>query len=167
MANSNDFFQLPKNERKQFRSEYFKENANKFIIGNINRNQIRKDIPTTIFSFIEYKETYNKDAFLYLHMDRKDPHGYDLDKILSQTNLKEHVDYQIANFKDNEFDTETLNKIYNSIDVYLTTATGGGWELTVTEAMSCLIPIIAPKHTSFKTLGGLKSDQIIFVDETE
>jgi glycosyltransferase involved in cell wall biosynthesis len=48
---------------------------------------------------------------------------------------------------------ETLNKIYNSLDVYVSTAIGGGWELTVTEAMACKVPCILPDHTSLGELG--------------
>jgi glycosyltransferase involved in cell wall biosynthesis len=48
---------------------------------------------------------------------------------------------------------EKLNKIYNASDVYLTTATGGGWELPVTEAMATKLPVILPNHTSLGELG--------------
>jgi glycosyltransferase involved in cell wall biosynthesis len=48
---------------------------------------------------------------------------------------------------------ETINKIYNASDVYLSTATGGGWELPVTEAMACKLPCVIPNHTSLGELG--------------
>ena len=44
----------------EFRKQYFGDNSNKFIITNINRNQPRKDIPNTIFGFIEAKEIWDK-----------------------------------------------------------------------------------------------------------
>jgi glycosyltransferase involved in cell wall biosynthesis len=45
-----------------------------------------------------------------------------------------------------------MNRIYNSCDVYLTTATGGGWELSVTESMATKLPVILPNHTSLAEL---------------
>lgn len=154
--NMENFFPLPKIESQVFRNEYFGEkNAKKFIVGSINRNQSRKDIPTTIFGFLEYWES-NKDSFLYLHMNPKDPMGWHLRTILAQTPLREGEDFMFP--PQDEYnkgaDVSKLNKIYNSIDCFLSTATGGGWELTVTEAMSAKKPVIIPKHTSFEHLGG-------------
>ena len=162
--NPENFYPLPKDEAKAFRSEYFGENSNKFIVCCVNRNQPRKDIPTTIFGFMEYKEEHNPDAFLYLHMNPKDPMGWNLNTLLSQTPLKPNIDYMFPSEEDYNkgADVAKMNKIYNSIDVFLSTATGGGWELTVTEAMSAKKPVVIPKHTSFEHLGG--GDRAYFLE---
>lgn len=153
--NMSDFDVLPKDEVLAFRKEYFGNNADKFIVNNINRNQSRKDIPTTIFGFLEYWDEYNKNSFLHLHMHPNDPMGWNLRTILSQTPLREGEDYMFN--KDIELgngaSVEDMRKIYNASDVYLSTATGGGWELPVTEAMSCKVPCIIPNHTSLGELG--------------
>ena len=153
-------------DKYDFRKQYFKDKASKFIVGCVNRNQSRKDIPTTIFGFMEYWETHNKNAFLYLHMDPNDPMGWDLRTVLKQTPLKEGVDFMFPNdehgFKGTSI--EDMNKIYNSFDVFLTTATGGGWELTVTEAMACKVPCIIPKHTSFQILGGENAERAFYIE---
>jgi glycosyltransferase involved in cell wall biosynthesis len=148
-TNIKDFYPLPPSEIQSFRKEYFSENAGKFIIGNINRNQPRKDIPATIFGFMRFKEEC-KDAFLYLHMNPKDPLGYDLRAILSQTPLKEGEDYMFPPKEEENHGTsiEKLNKIYNSLNCYITTNRGEGWGLSITEAMRCKAPVIAPLHTS-------------------
>jgi glycosyltransferase involved in cell wall biosynthesis len=165
--NNKNFYPLPKNEISEFRNEYFGNNADKFIVGCVNRNQSRKDIPTTILGFLEYKITYNDDCLLYLHMNPKDPLGWDLRQIFEQTPLKEGIDYMFPNEEDYNkgASIEKLNKIINCFDVFLTTATGGGWELTVTEAMSCKVPTIIPKHTSFLTLGGFNGENTYFLEE--
>ena len=148
--NMENFYPLPSEEADTFRKEYFKDNSDKFIIGCINRNQSRKDIPTTIFGFLEYWEEHNKNSFLYLHMNPKDPMGWNLRTILSQTPLREGVDYAFP--PEEEYnkgaDIPKLNKIYNSMDCFLSTATGEGWGLTITEAMACKLPIVVPNHTS-------------------
>ena len=152
--NMKNYYPLPENERQAFRNEYFKENAGKFIVGSVNRNQSRKDIPTTIFGFLEYWENYNKNSLLYLHMNPKDPMGWDLRTILAQTPLKEGIDYMFPPEEDYNkgADVSKLNKIYNSLDVFLSTATGEGWGLTITEAMATKTPIVVPNHTSIKEI---------------
>ncbi len=153
--NNQDFYPLPKEEITTFRKEYFGDNYNKFIVTNINRNQSRKDIPTTIFGFLEYWEEYNKNAFLYLHMNWKDPMGWNLKTILSQTPLREGVDYMFPSEQDASkgASVELMNKIYNASDMYINTCTGGGWELSVTEAMATKLPVLIPNHTSLKEIG--------------
>lgn len=164
--NMENFFPVPSEEAQSFRKEYFKENADKFIVGCVNRNQPRKDIPTTIFGFLEYWEEHNKNSFLYLHMNPKDPMGWNLKTILSQTPLKEGVDYGFPPVEDYNkgSDVSKLNFIYNSLDCFLSTATGGGWELTVTEAMSARKPVVIPKHTSFEHLGGSNGERAYFLE---
>jgi glycosyltransferase involved in cell wall biosynthesis len=150
------FYPLPKDEVLKFRKEYFGDNADKFIITNINRNQPRKDIPTTIFAFMEARNRWAQEGlpsspFLYLHMNPKDPMGWKLHNIFEQTDLVEGVDYKILEqeLADNGASVEMLNNIYNASDVYLTTTLGEGWGLTLTEAMSTKTPIICPLSTSF------------------
>ena len=164
-SNLKDFFVMDSLAKKEFRDSYFGKNANKFIVGCVNRNQSRKDIPTTIFGFMEFWET-NKNSLLYLHMHPKDPMGWDLKILLSQTPMVEGIDYMFPSEDDYNkgADIQKLNGIYNSMDVFLTTATGGGWELTVTEAMSVRVPTIIPKHTSFLSLGGLKGERTYYME---
>jgi glycosyltransferase involved in cell wall biosynthesis len=164
--NMENFYPVPSEEALSFRKEYFKENSDKFIIGCINRNQSRKDIPTTIFGFLEYWEEHNKNSFLYLHMNPKDPMGWNLKTILSQTPLREGIDYGFPPEEDYNKGTDVpkLNLIYNSLDCFLSTATGGGWELTVTEAMSAKKPVVIPKHTSFEHLGGNNGERAYFLE---
>lgn len=150
----NQFFPINNEEKKDFRKQYFGENADKFIVINLNRNQPRKDIPCTIFGFHEYRKA-NPNSFLYLHMNPADPKGWDLRLVLEQTGLIEGVDFMFPPLavQNHGTDTVTLNKIYNACDVYLTTSLGEGWGLGVTEAMAAGIPVIAPLHTSFTEIG--------------
>jgi glycosyltransferase involved in cell wall biosynthesis len=166
--NMKNYFPIEsKEEVSEFRKTFFGDNADKFIVGCINRNQSRKDIPTTIFGFMEYWETHNKKAFLYLHLDPKDPMGWDLRTILKQTPLREGIDYMFPPETEKGYkgtSVEDMNKIYNSLDVFLSTATGGGWELTVTEAMACKVPTIVPRHTSFQILGGENAERTYYTE---
>jgi glycosyltransferase involved in cell wall biosynthesis len=155
--NSKDFYPLPQKDITEFRESYFgKDSFNKFIITNVNRNQPRKDIPTTIFAFIEAKKRWKKEGlknepFLYLHMNAKDPMGWDLRGVFLQTDLVEGKDYMLLekDLANKGASVEMLNKIYNASDVYLTTTLGEGWGLTLTEAMATKTPVVCPNSTSF------------------
>lgn len=152
--NSKDFYPIDKEEIAEFRKEYFEDNADKFIITNINRNQPRKDLPTTIFGYIEARKNWDNrlpKPFLYLHTHPTDPMGWDLRAIFKQTDLEEDVDFKLLPKKyEQEMTTlDIVNKIYNASDVYLTTTLGEGWGLGFSEAAACKVPIIAPYNTSY------------------
>lgn len=155
-VNSNNFYAISSDKKQRFRNDYFGKNAQRTIITNVNRNQPRKDIPTTIFAFDEYKKNYNKDSFLYLHMTPEDPMGWNLERIFKQLDMIKGIDYMFPP-KDAYHagaSVETLNSIYNASDLYLTTTSGEGWGLGITEAMQCKIPVVAPMHTSIIEIGG-------------
>lgn len=145
-------------ELRDFRESYFGGDTDKkYIITNINRNQPRKDIPSTIFAFMHLKEIWkDKDIkpFLYLHMNPKDPLGWDLRAVLAQTSLQEMEDYMLTpmDIENHGATEDMLNKIYNASDLYVTTTHGEGWGLTVTEAMTCKLPVVAPLHTSINEI---------------
>ena len=154
--NFKDFYPIPKDDIKEFRAEYFGKNADKFIITSVNRNQPRKDIPTTIFAFQKLKELWAESEIktkplLYLHMNPKDPLGWDIRAIFLQTDLVENVDYKLLDIEtaNRGASVEILNKIYNASDLFVNTTMGEGWGLTLTEAMSVKIPIVCPMNTSF------------------
>jgi len=159
--NPKDFYPLNEEEKKKFRKEYFGKNADKLIITNVNRNQPRKDIPNTIFGFIEAKKDWKqngltKEPFLYLHCMPKDPLGHDLRAILMQTQLVEYKDFMLLpkQYEENLLGVDMLNGIYNSSDVFITTTLGEGWGLTITEAFATKLPVIAPNTTSIKEISG-------------
>lgn len=159
--NPKDFYEVDKDKALAFRKEFFGENADKFIIINANRNQPRKDLPTTIFAFIELKKTWDvktfgKEPFLYIHAHPKDPLGHDLRALLMQTELVEDEDYMLLpkRLEGQMATTEELNLIYNACDLYVTTTLGEGWGLTITESMAVGLPIIAPNTTSITEISG-------------
>ena len=164
--NVEDFYELPESEKLAFRNEYFSDNSGKTIVGNVNRNQSRKDIPNTIFGFLEYWTFYNKYSFLYLHMNPTDPMGWDIRTIMQQTPLREGIDFGFPPEEDYNrgADVPKMNRIYNSLDIFLTTTTGEGWGLTITETMACGVPVVAPAHTSISEIS--ENGKNLFLLET-
>lgn len=159
--NPRHYHPLPPEEKLKFRKEYFGQNADKFIITNVNRNQPRKDLPNTIFGFIEAKDMWEQSGlpsspFLYLHSHPNDPMGHDLRALLKQTQLEEGQDFMLLprKYEANLCSIEELNGIYNSSDLYVTTTLGEGWGLTITESFATKLPVIAPNTTSISEISG-------------
>lgn len=141
-------------QKEAFRKEYFgaKLPEKAFLIGNINRNQPRKDIPRTILAFSIFKRLHPEiPAYLYLHMNIKDRAGHNLHDFI-QHNVPENLwDYFLFPneevFGNHKMPKETLVKVYNALDVLVSTSWGEGWGLSTTEAMACKIPVIVPRNT--------------------
>jgi D-inositol-3-phosphate glycosyltransferase len=160
-VNHKDFGVMSPIDKKEFRDAYFGDNANRFIIGNVNRNQPRKGIPETIFGFDEYRQRHNPDALLYLHMHPKDELGYNIRLICDQLGLEENKHYMFPaqELIDEQPEPGFLSCIYNALDVYLTTTTGEGFGLTILEAMQCGCPVIAPYNSSIMEISGYDIDK--------
>jgi glycosyltransferase involved in cell wall biosynthesis len=73
-----------------------------------------------------------------------------------QTELVEYKDFMLLpkQYESNLLGIDMLNGIYNASDVYITTTLGEGWGLTITEAFSTKLPVIAPNTTSIPELSG-------------
>lgn len=145
-TNTKQFYPLSNQDKLNFRKEYFGNNANKIIFTNVNRNQPRKDIPTTIFAFIEAiknwdAEKYGRDLFLNLHCHPKDPMGWDIRSLFLHTDLVENTHYKLLDndIANNGASVEMLNKIYNASDVYVTTTLGEGWGLCLHQLTKIII----------------------------
>ena len=156
-TNTKDFFWIKNQEqRKELRRKFFGPLADRFIIANVNRNQPRKDPSRTLMVLRNLKDKgYN--PLLYLHMAHEDFGGNLLEqaKNLGLIPGQDFVIPQPGTFNPAMgFPVNILNEIYNSVDLYLTTAWGEGWGLTVTEAMSCHLPVVAPANTSLNEILG-------------
>lgn len=150
-VNTRDFY--PLTDITAFRSNYFGDNANKFIVTNVNRNQPRKDIPRTIAAFAKFQKL-RPASFLYLHMNPIDVGG-NVWEMARYWGLRPHVDFMTpAEFDASEgYPVDVLNKIYNASDVIVSTTLGEGWGLTVTEAMATKTPVIIPDNTALSEIG--------------
>lgn len=117
-----------------------------FVFGFIGRNQSRKRIDLLLECFSRFcchndfaLSSGKPNALLYLQSSPA-PGGVDIQSLISYHNLQDRV---IVNEKKFISDTE-LNKIYNSLDCFVTCTMSSGWELPVLESMSCGVPTIVP-----------------------
>lgn len=155
------FYPFSEEERLETRRTMFGIEDDMFLIINVNRNQVRKDLMRTMAAFrLFHMEQQN--SVLYLHSKQKDIGG----------NLVGQAEYLGINVRAKQpeiifspenyheltgISREDLNRIYNCADVCVSTSTGEGWGLTTTEAMAAGTPFIGPNNTVFpEILGGGK-----------
>lgn len=149
----NVFFPLPKSERILLKRNYFGISEDTYLVTNVNRNQLRKDIPRTMTAFKKFKKKV-PNSILYLHMAHNDVGG-DLIEITQMLNMQRGKDILFPgnNFSPgNGVPAEFLNKIYNASDLIVSTATGEGWGLSSIEAMAAKRPCLFPDHTTLSEI---------------
>lgn len=145
-TNTGEFFPIPQ-DMSEFRSHYFKGIADdRFLIMNLNRNQPRKDVLRSMLIIKELHER-GRNPLLYLHMAGQDVGG-DIREWADQLGLEYGKHFVFPDNFGEGMPIDTINALYNSVDCVLTTTHGEGWGLSLTEAMSTKVPIVAPDVTS-------------------
>lgn len=152
------FYPLPISERQQIRREMFGISDETYLVINVNRNQVRKDLMRTMAAFHLF-HLQCPDSVLYLHAKHKDMGG----NIVGQAEYlgmdirskKPEVIFSPAEYHElTGVSRDDLNRIYNAADVCVSTSTGEGWGLTTTEAMAAGTPFIGPDNTVFPEILG-------------
>jgi len=132
-----------------------------FVFGHINRNQPRKDLGGTLIAFSKFRDWHRESVYsdkkisLYLHCDPEETNGINLYVATERAGLRIGREVFLPNLKKyvgQGYSKSELNELYNSLDCFVTTTTAEGWGLTVTEAMSCGLPVICGLHTSLNEI---------------
>jgi glycosyltransferase involved in cell wall biosynthesis len=152
------FYPLSTVDRQQIRRDMFGITDNTFLVINVNRNQVRKDLMRTMAAFhLFHMKCFH--SVLYLHAKHSDLGG----NIIGQAEYlgmdirskKPEVIFSPDNYHElTGVSREDLNRIYNAADVAVSTSTGEGWGLTTTEAMAAGTPFIGPNNTVFPEILG-------------
>jgi len=125
---------------------------NAYVVGRVDRNQKRKMIPRTIASFVEFHKDF-PDSVLYLHMDKRDSEGWDLEYIVKRMGLQEGKNVffpppdMLANFMYG-LPTEDVAMVMNVIDIHNWLTGGEGFGLTGLENMACGTNTVATDYTT-------------------
>lgn len=146
-----EFPKITQKERCKFRNEFFNKWDKYKIIGNINRNQFRKDPLKTLEVF---NKVYEQDQSYRLYMHCKpDDNGINLGFIMHQLGVDPNtVMFAQQSSAMSGVSQEVLNKIYWSLDVGISTSTGEGFGYSTVEYMATKRPIVVPNNTSFSEL---------------
>ncbi len=161
-VDTNEFFPISEMEKKTFKRAMFgDEFVDKFMFLNVNRNQIRKLIPSTLIAFKRFQELTNNAAFIYLNMKPVESTGWNLFECCNSLGLTPGVDVMVPpQFEVSKgLPLNELNKAFSSADALVSTAVGGGWELAVTQAFATKTVVIAPNNTSHTELLGNQEDE--------
>lgn len=154
-VNTKEFFPITESEIRRFKRVYFGDQfVNKFMVLNVNRNQMRKLVPSTLIAFKEFQKSV-PESFIYLHMKPVDV-GWNLLEVINTLGLKLGKDVVMP--KDFQvpkgLPVEDLNRIFNAADLLVSTATGGGWELSISQAFATKTCVLMPANTSHVDLCG-------------
>lgn len=115
-----------------------------FIVGAIGRNQWRKRLDLTIEYFARWIQTCGvQDAVLWLQSAPTSDDAWNLAQLARFWNVSDRVMIPTIPHR-HGMPEASLVRVYNTIDVLLTTTLGEGFHLPSFEAMACGTPVIAP-----------------------
>lgn len=154
------FPELDRKDIIKFRKDTFGIDDDIFLMGQVNRNSSRKDLPTSLILFKMFIDALSKNGEktdkikLYLHCNPFDVMGYNLYEIAHALKIKPgNIIFPAVNANEIALvDQNTLNMIMRSFDLFYTNTTAEGWGLTPFEAMECSVPVILPHHTSLSDI---------------
>jgi glycosyltransferase involved in cell wall biosynthesis len=120
-----------------------------FLVGVVGRNQPRKRIDLAIACFAEWIRNYDvPNAYLYLHTAPTGERGCDIRALAKYYDLRGRL-ILAEQLPGMGITDEDLVRVYQSLDVYLSTTQGEGWGLPALEAMACGVPCVLPDWSAF------------------
>lgn len=146
ILNTTDYYQL--NNKIDLRAKWIPEYENRYIILNINNNQVRKRLDKTLEMFSIFYRNHT-DSYLIIKTGKSDTSGNGINDIY------EFINDKYLDIKDNIrvindiLSCQELNELYNIADVFVTTCIGEGWGHTPCEAILAGTNTLVPRHTSF------------------
>lgn len=153
------FFPKSKERIAQWKKDIFNISPDTTLVLNVNRNSTRKQIQYSMVAFREFRKQV-PNSVMYLHTAVKDQGG-DLVRAIRELGMDPARDIIYpTNFSPaNPIPVSTLNAVYNSADIFLTTHLGEGWGLTITEAMAAGTPVVCPNNTCMPQQMGTESQR--------
>jgi glycosyltransferase involved in cell wall biosynthesis len=119
----------------------------KFVLGNFNRNQPRKQPVRCMEAFAKFARG-KSDVLLHMQMDWRDEFGWPLDYFAQIFGIQ----HQMMQPLQAGMQREMVPGVYNSWDVNLMPTAGEGFGLCTTEGAACGLPTIHTDYTTGKEL---------------
>jgi len=136
-----------------------------FIVGNVNRNQVRKRWDLTIKYFAEWvRRAKPENAWLFLHTAPTGDDGIDARQLMSYHGRGIPGGLNLALVQPPTFygkSEDYMRATYCSMDVDVSTTQGEGFGLTTIEAMACGVSVLAPEHSAFGNGGWVDGAAIL------
>lgn len=152
------FYPIDEEERERNRKEMFLCGPDDFLVINVNRNQLRKDIARSLKAFHLFHELHPKSR-IYVHAKMEDQGGCLPAQArfmgMRTAGSNPEIIFSPPGFHEMAgIPRERMNAIYTAADVAISTSTGEGWGLTTSEALCAETPFIGPRNTTFVELLG-------------
>lgn len=131
-----------------------------FLMINVSQHQKRKGLAQSLLVLRDIKAMCPElSPKLYLHSDSVNgQEGTNMRDVAAQLDLEIGADVFYGDgYFSNNYATcreDTLNRIYNTADLLLSTSFGEGWGMPLTEAMAAGVPVAGPRHTSVEEILG-------------
>jgi len=146
-----------------------------FVIGSVARLNPRKHHQRLLYAFRlflnKYPEEEQKNIYLYLHLDPRDPlmyqdpnHNYQFLELIDTMGLAKNVIITPDNSYNSGLPVSHVNKLYNSFDVHVIPTGGEGFGVPFIECAATGVPTIATNYTTTKehlTLINPYTDKVI------
>ncbi len=124
----------------------------KFIVGNVNRNQPRKRWDLTLRYFAKWKHRHDvRDAQLFLHVAPTGDKGIDVAQMVGYYEIADCVAYRAPVVFEGVADA-VMRETYNCFDLQVTTTGGEGFGLTTFEGMACGVAQVVPDWSALGEL---------------
>lgn len=145
---------LTADERRKFRRDAFLvDSDDTYVWVSVNRNSARKDIARTIQAFSAF-QAFQPDSRLYVHCQPQD-NGLDMQAAAREAGVESKVAFPAQfSLSSGGMPRDMLMRVLQLADGFVTTHLGEGWGLTVTEAMSAGLPVVAPNNTTMPEILG-------------
>jgi len=132
---------------------------NKFIVGSINTNHVRKRWDILIESFCKFAIN-KKDVLLLLKINRRNKlvnnysiipyNDHDIDELIDKYTNKYNINKNVFHIIEGYVEHNILEAIYSCCDIGLFTTSGEGWGMTPMEMALFGTPSIIPNNTTMK-----------------
>jgi len=143
-VDTNIYKPLGKEEIKFFKK---KNDINgRFIVGNVGRNQWRKNIPALFKAFADFSRN-KPDAILYYHGAIVDI-GWNILDLIDKNSLSGKVLYPAILRPNQGLPEEELNMIYNMMDLFCMPTLGEGFGLPILESQSSGTPVLVTDYSA-------------------
>jgi glycosyltransferase involved in cell wall biosynthesis len=151
----------PREDRDSIRARAFPKgwlSDDDFLMVNVNRNEKRKAPHHSLQILKALKDAHVHNVKLLMHMPvwASMNEGVNLEAIGESLGLDYGVYWKHSNELFNNGNAamteEGLNELYNAADLVLSTSTGEGWGLSVTEGSAAGCRIAVPWHTSLSCI---------------
>lgn len=135
---------------------------NKFVVMVNAVNCGRKNIPASIEAFAKFVKG-KKDAVMVLNTQQTSLSGHDLARLVKYYGVVHKCLFEKCRTKTSGIDDTKLNLYYNLSDCLLSTTSGEGFGLFITEAFAARLPVAMTNYTTAQELLGSNRGQLLKV----